>query len=257
MIVYTNDQWYKDIADEIRAKTDTTEEMYPSQMAGKIGEVYEAGKKSEYDTFWDTFQENGKRKSYNRGFAGFGFDATNFYPKYDIKPMGDAQYMFYDWEYDRHNINLKERLEECGVALDLSGCKKATHMFGYGNFTEIPTCDFTGITESSTTHAFAYCQKLVSIEKVVINDTASFSSWFDKCNALENIRFEGAIGKDINFQWSTKLTHDSLMSIINALKDYSGDTSGTVWTCTLGNENLEKLTVEQEQIALNKGWVLE
>jgi hypothetical protein len=83
--------------------------------------------------------------------------------------------------------------------------------------------------------------------------------FFMKCPQLEELTLDGAViqSNGLNLQWSTKLSHDSLMNIINALKDYSGDTSGTVWTCTLGNENLAKLTAEQEQIALNKGWVLE
>ena len=46
------------------------------------------------------------------------------------------------------------------------------------------------------------------------------------------------------------------MSIINCLKDYSTDTSGTSHTVTLGTTNLAKLTDEQKAIATEKGWSL-
>ena len=47
---------------------------------------------------------------------------------------------------------------------------------------------------------------------------------------------------------------ESLLSILNALKDYSSSTSS--WVCTLGTTNLEKLTEEQKAIATEKGWTL-
>ena len=55
-------------------------------------------------------------------------------------------------------------------------------------------------------------------------------------------------------RWSTKLSHDSLMSIINALKDYSADTSGTTYTLTIGGTNIEKLTQDELDSIEEKGW---
>jgi hypothetical protein len=66
---------------------------------------------------------------------------------------------------------------------------------------------------------------------------------------------DGAIGQNgFDVHWSTKLTHDSLMSIINHLSDKSSDTSGTTWTITLGTENIAKLTDDEIAIAEAKGW---
>ena len=77
-------------------------------------------------------------------------------------------------------------------------------------------------------------------------------------NPLEDFEI---IGGTINingfdFHWSTKLSHDSLMSIINALQDKTTDTSGTSWVVTLGTENLAKLSDSQKAIATQKGWSL-
>ena len=48
-----------------------------------------------------------------------------------------------------------------------------------------------------------------------------------------------------------KLTHDSIMVIINGLQ-----TVTTTQTLTLGSTNLAKLTDEEKKIATDKGWTL-
>ena len=79
---------------------------------------------------------------------------------------------------------------------------------------------------------------------------------FGMCRNLTHLIFEGVIGTSgLNVQ-VCNLTHDSLMSIINTLKDYSADTSGTIWTVTIGSENYAKLTDEEIEIAQQKGWYL-
>ena len=77
---------------------------------------------------------------------------------------------------------------------------------------------------------------------------------FGDTSGLENITIGGEICSDISFSGNTKLTHDSLMSIINHLKDFSGTT--TTNTCTLGSRNLAKLTDAEKAIATEKGWTL-
>ena len=48
---------------------------------------FDAGKKAEYDAFWDTFQNNGNRTTYSYAFYGsaVGWNDTTFNPKYPIK----------------------------------------------------------------------------------------------------------------------------------------------------------------------------
>ena len=49
-----------------------------------------------------------------------------------------------------------------------------------------------------------------------------------------------------------KLTHDSLMNVINE----AADVTSSPKTLTLGSTNLNKLTDEEKAIATNKGWIL-
>lgn len=60
---------------------------------------------------------------------------------------------------------------------------------------------------------------------------------------------------NLDIQRSTKLDYESLLSIINALKDYSEDTSGTTWTVKLGEANIAKLTAEDLETIRAKGWI--
>lgn len=66
----------------------------------------------------------------------------------------------------------------------------------------------------------------------------------------------------LNLSQCTKLTHDSLMNVINNLYDlnltYNVAGGGTLYqqALTLGSTNLAKLTAEEIAIATNKGWTV-
>ena len=59
----------------------------------------------------------------------------------------------------------------------------------------------------------------------------------------------------LNLSGMPNLTVQSLMNVINNLKNLSGTGSSSL-TLTLGTTNLNKLTAEQKAVATNKGWVL-
>lgn len=210
------------------------------------------GKQAEYDDFWDAVQVNGTRKAYAFVFAGAGWTEKNFKPKYDMR-VANGQYMF---RYSQINADLVEILEKQGVVLDFSGVTNTDRIFADAKFTRIGVVDFSNVTTINTT--FANTSTLVTVDKIILKDDGSntFSTAFTNLNALENITFEGVIGKNgISFQWSNKLTHDSLVSIINALQDKTGDTSGTVWKVTIGSTNYAKLTTEDLKNIQAKGWI--
>lgn len=55
------------------------------------------------------------------------------------------------------------------------------------------------------------------------------------------------------FGYSTLYSKETILNMLNALADRTGDTA---YTLTLGTENLAKLTEEEKQIATNKNWNL-
>lgn len=192
-----------------------------TQIAENEQKVFDAGKKAEYDRFWDALQENGNRINYEYAFGGRGWTAETFKPKYPFLKVR-SPYM----------------------------------MFTASNVETIPPIEFD--PRATYSYIFRSCKKLKTIEKLTFQDVinAQFDRIFQSCEALENLTIGGEIAQNgFDVSWSTKLTHDSLMSIINALADKSGDASKT-WTVTIGSENYEKLTQEEISIVELKGWIL-
>ena len=231
-----------DIAEKVlRAKTD-------------LDDVYEAGKKAEYDKMWDVLQPEGITY-YSNKFTGSDFNFDNFYPKRDICPVGNASQIFYAWEYGNCKGDFKARLEECGVVLDTSQATNLAGAFNYSHMDNLPIIDCTGLTVDCNSVFANSWGDMKTIEKIILKDTVKCISWFNNATGLEKVIFDGTIGQNsFNVQWSKKLTHDSLMSILVTLKDYSADTSGTEWVVTVGSENKAKLTDDELDIAQNKGW---
>ena len=81
------------IAAKFRAKLGTSGTINPQDFESKVDDVFDAGKKSEYDAFWDTYQSNGTRTDYYNAFAGKGWTQTNLKPKYVARPS-EARGMF-------------------------------------------------------------------------------------------------------------------------------------------------------------------
>ena len=263
------------VADAIREKTGETDALGLGEMPEKVGEVYDTGlhamdgeaqSQTElinqiadvlqnkagtfYDTLWDAVQQNGARTSYDYGFAGNSWMDETFKPKYDIRPTS-ALNMF----TRTGSLDLVACCDDRGVTLSFEDCTNIDGLFFWGSVTRVGELDTRKVMNLG--QPFYGASDLHTIQKLILKEdgTQSFgTNPFYLCNALENITVEGKIGYGFKFSYSPKLTHDSLMSIINALKDYSG--SGTTYTVTLGATNLAKLTDAEKAIATGKGWTL-
>ena len=104
---------------------------------------------------------------------------------------------------------------------------------------------------------FGMCMKAKTIEGIDLSSATSVISMFDLCSELENITFNGNIKiTGLDLSPCTKLTHDSLMSAINALYDYVSEGTTGTFKLILGSTNLAKLTDAEKAIATQKGWTL-
>lgn len=217
-------------------------------IAENVPKVYEAGKKSEYDRFWDGYQENGNITSCAFLFAGKGWTNNVFQPKYSIKPS-NAYGMF--WQTGISG-DLEKFFDEKGIVLDFSKCSYTNYCFSQAN--SIKTVGIVDVSsaEKNLLQTFANNSGIETIRVFKVREEQTYNSTFTGCTSLKNIEIEGIIGNNFDIHWSTLLTHDSIMSIINHLQT---KTSGT-FTLTLGSTNLAKLTVEEQEIAQNKGWVI-
>lgn len=193
--------------------TDERDNLYEvGHSAGLID-----GKQAEYDKFWDAFQHYGERTYYPRAFLQWG-DAA-FYPKYDIIATSNSSAMFEGAKIK----NLRQRLIDCGVTLDVSQATDLTYMFSVSNVTHAPIID---ATSSRWVDAIFYNSGIVDIQKLILKSDGSqtLGDAFKWCFDLKNIVIEGTIGQNgLNFQWATKLSKESIGSVILAL---STTTSG-------------------------------
>lgn len=227
-----------------------------------VPKVYEAGQKAEYDKFWDNYQDYGNRTYYESVFRGNrGWTKDNFYPKYDIKPVGSAPQMFYAWESeDKHSMSLTQRLKECGVVLDTSQATNLQQAFAYGKFTEIPTIDLTSLTDNSSGLFSFYWRTINVIEKLIMNENTPINSnWFAHTN-VEKLTIEGTIGQNgFNVSSCKKLTTASLLSILTALSKDSTVASGKSITFSTEHKSTiegDAECTEQLNLAVSAGWTI-
>lgn len=211
------------------------------------------GKKADLDELWDSIQRKGNRTDYYAAFVRW--QKEKFYPKYDIKGY-DLRYLFYYFGEYGETMDLVERLAECGVIIDFSSTTSMANMFSNSRISHVGEIDTS--KASSLSGLFDSCYYLTTIDKLILktDGNQSFSTTtFQNTRELVNITVEGVIGqKNFNVAAAVKLTHDSLMSIINALQDKTTDTSVTTWLVTLGSTNLNKLTEEEKLLITEKGW---
>lgn len=148
-----------------------------------VDAAFEAGRKAERDLFWDTMQNGGDKQNYYYAFSYSRFTDANFFPKYDIKCSDGTtpgRYVFYN-------------------ASNITDTKVGV----YAN--------------SNNAQYIFYGSGLVTIRSFYVYETTNLNNAFGNCTALENITMSGVIGKDVSFENSDKLTHDSIVSIINTL----------------------------------------
>lgn len=166
--------------------------------------------------------------------------------------------------YSLTDINFPETVEFVGLYafqnccslrnkdLILPNCKRIwSSAFNGCAFTgrlELPKCEelrgnaFNGSNFTS----------LVLSSSLTIYDTAQHA--LASCINLEFVD----LGTDFNcnnfiLSMSTKYSVETLVGVLNSLKDHTGETA---YNLTLGATNLAKLTDEQKAIATNKNWVL-
>ena len=252
----------KGIADKLRSKLSTTALINPQDFETKIDDVYTQGEKEKLEAFWDSvFMPNGAAQiNYDYAFSGYIW--THLWgtiPKeYVITPKSKSGVGFRGAFLYSSIINpFKTSVYPNGkVTLDTSHVTHFTNSFSSSWARSIPIIDATSDT-SGLYRCFSGAINVKSIDKIILRDdgTNTFVNTFQYCNSLEDITIQGVIGqKGFNVSSCTKLTHDSLLSIINALKDYSGTT--TAQTVTLGATNLAKLTDAEKATATEKGWTL-
>jgi len=224
-----------------------------TQIAENEQKVYDAGKQVGIDDVMARITNYGARGHYTRAF--YATDMTNMrFP--DNVTIISCAYMFYDYRGKRlpSNIDLSNV-----TALESIYAQSSDTINLFSWATELVWLDDLKLpAPKSYEGTFSYMRNCIHIDMPIkVREDTLFKNTFIDTRRLAHVMFEGVIGQNgLDVSPCISLSHDSLMSIINCLKDYSTDTSGTEWKVTLGSTNLAKLTDEEKEIATAKGWVL-
>ena len=174
------------------------------------------GMQTEYDRFWDNFQQNGTRTYYAYGFVGGGWNDTTFKPKYDIVPSGSSSIQLI---FNTAITDLVALLDERGVIIDTSRVANVNYIIGNNQYmTRAPIFDISSAT--SANYLCDACTKLESVGFVASEKTVFGTRSFTNCSSLTHCIFSGVIASDINLQWSPLLDEESLQSLTQTLADF-------------------------------------
>ena len=163
--------------------------------------------------------------------------------------MTDLRYCFYNCS-SLTSLVLPDGFGKNAVNLGgcFSGCKSLTTLVLPDGFGENATTLSLG-----RVGCFYSCSHLTTLHLPTGfgQNSTSNGACFSLCVSLETITGNPNFNVTVDISPCIKLTHDSLMVVINGLQTVS-----TSQTLSLGESNLAKLTEAEKQIATNKGWTL-
>lgn len=175
-------------------------------------------------------------------------------PQIDTSNVTNMFYMFYNCR------NIKEI-----PVLNTANVTFMNFMFsGCRNLIKIPTLNTINVKVFEDT--FRNCSKLTTVPLLKANSVNYIYGAFTFCDGLTTIGGFENLGQayettqnanseryQLNLSYSTKLTHESLMNVINNLYDIK--TKGCkAQQLILGSTNIAKLTAEEIAIATDKGF---
>lgn len=259
------------IADAIRKKTSKTDKIRASDFASEIENISTG---EGLDTSLIRQTQNMFRNNKDLIEAPL-FDTSNVTNMNSM--FVDCSSLNYVPSYDTSNvINMNSMFSKCYELLraplfDTSNVTNFGNIFnGCSKLEYVPKYDTS--KASDLNNMFNGCSKLKEIPLLNCDNVIIINRIFIYCNKLENIGGLENLGKaykqktenyqnyELLLSSSNSLTHESLMNVINNLYDlnltYNVAEGGILYKqkLNLGATNKAKLTEEEIQIAINKGW---
>ena len=225
----------------------------------------------DYSQYWCTYypidakiwvqtgQNYFSRTEYTKGDGKISkADFPDFYLAGSKNGYGDsstvAKFKYFQFDSTSNTTDFENAWTQCSSLTEFplidtsKGTKFPYAWWNCAALTEFPALDLSeGI---DFTFAWNKCSNLTTIPILDLSSGTNFASAWDSCSSLTTLGGFGAIKESIDLHWSTLLTVESLMNIINQAAAVTGK------TMTLGSTNLAKLSDEQKSVATSKGWTL-
>ena len=271
-----------DVANSIRTKTGTTEQINAQDFSDKILSIQTGGGSG--STLKNLLDAT--KSTYYLFYTYKGTSVDGLIPYGDTENVTDMNNMFIGCSklttiplFNTSNVtNMGAMFYQCGSLttipqLDTSNVTNMYQMFSYcyalttipllntsnvtnmeqmflqcGSLTTIPQLDTSNVTNMVS--MFSYCYALTTVPALDVSNVTDMTVMFNNCRNLKSILMTN-IGADLDISDSTKFEREDLLTILNNLK-----TVTETKTLTMGATNLAKLTEEDKAIATNKGWTL-
>lgn len=202
--------------------------QFTDTLVGTGGEV-----KTFYDEFWDSYL-NSMKGDFSGAFSGLGWNKTTFTPPRGtiIRPLSYTTHMFS--RNGLSNIDLVELCEELDIVFDFSKTLTFIETFYLAGMVRVGVIDTRNA--NNLTSIFAGASNIKIVDKVIFKEDGSqtfgnnsFKFYYTNAG-FEEIRFEGMVGNTTNkplldLQWHTRLSEDSVRSLVGVL---SKDSAGTL-----------------------------
>lgn len=170
---------YKNTCDVIREKIGKTDTIKSGELADKIGDVYEKGRKS----WWADFQQQGNRKPWEYAFYGSQWTDKIYEPVCPFV-VSNGYGMFH-----------LTAITDTKVPIELQNSDVLTTNMFYTS--KLVTIRLLKVKESNTFK----------------------NNMFSSATALVNITFEGVIANTLTMGACSKLSKESILSIFSCLSD--------------------------------------
>lgn len=248
------------IIEKIWSKVKEPKAMSGDGIVDAIDDVYEAGENNGIDEMFETILGHRNYEvGHSYAFDSWAFSKKTFKPKQTIKFIGTVTGAFYMAKsINEEPIDLATLEKETGIMLDFSEATTVASAFwnctAFSSLGTIDVSNTTGAIYQMFYSNGANGGKILKwIEKFIVSENTLFNLTFQG-GQVEHCIFVGTIGQNGLNLSQCDLDYESVISAVNCLKDYSQDTSGTVWKVNFGTKNLDLLSDEEKLMITNKGW---
>ena len=264
-----------DVANSIRTKTGTTEQINAQDFSDKIlgisglkkliaGKISCTSLFSTYDgtSVDDLIQYSDTENIIDMTDMFYGCTNLTTIPLLNTSNVVHMRGMFKECRalttiplFDTSKVTyMSEMFWSCSnlTSIPLFNTSNVTYMnfmfSGCHGLTTIPLFDTSKVTRMDD--MFNYCINLTTVPALDVSNVTNMRGMFVGCSNLKSILMTN-IGADLDISASTRFERSDLLVILNNLKTVAPNK-----TLTMGADNLAKLTDEDKAIATNKGWTL-
>lgn len=253
--IITNGQHYKDIATAIRSKMLTDREYAPSEMASAVANIPSSADGTD-EPITGIYFLNPNEQGYPTKVKVVGWSLENKETRFPIvfkdlifKYLETAEFVNCDFKYLSLSV-----FAHCPNLQTVTLPNSLTTIVDSAFYnSSLKTITIPNSVTHIEAYAFANCYYLQTIT-IPNSVTSIVGTSFNSCNSLEFVTLEDGFNvNNLYLSSSTKYSHDTILSWLNALADRTGLTA---YTLTIGTTNLAKLTEDEKKIATDKNWNL-